>query len=92
MKKIYLKIDVYRGDVHICETYHLLTDNVTGFLFEESTGETRLFFKNANPIAYCRIHLTGTEFLSLVREDKNICRIKSATKEGSMFNYSLVTL
>jgi hypothetical protein len=89
MKKKYLQVIIYRGEDYINTTYYLLSDNVTGFSFEESCKETRLYFKNSNPFSFARIHITNIQFLQLM---SGKAQIFNSVKEGTSFSYSLITI
>jgi hypothetical protein len=90
MKKKYLKIEIYRTNEFISVGYYLLTDNITAFLFEASTREMRMYFKDANPFLFIRLHLTDMDFFDLM--NVNCSKVIESVKEGSKFNYSLIEL
>jgi hypothetical protein len=95
MKKKYLKISIWRNlkdPSFISTTLFLLTDNVSGFTFEFNPGESRLYFKNSNPFSYARLYLTDAKFFHLMREDKSKKTTIKVEREGSLFEYSIITL
>jgi hypothetical protein len=89
MKKKYLQIIVYRGEEHNSTSYYLLSDNVTGFTFESNSNETRVYFKNANPFSFVRLHITNVQFLQILSHEEQIVTV---AREGSSFSYLLTTI
>lgn len=86
MKKKYLTIEIEdKEGIKTKLDAFLLTDNVTGFISVIVEGNTRLYFKNANPFSYILVHLTGADFLNLVKGFKTF----TIEKEGSRFVYSI---
>ena len=88
MKKNYLRIDVYRQQIEITVAFHLLTDNVTSLIYEKSIGQTRIYFKDANPFAFIRVYIDQLQFRELIPAGKAIV----VEKEGSEFHYSIVSM
>lgn len=85
-KKVYLTIETNRGGETKCNTSYLLTDNVTGWTSEN--GETRIYFRNANPFSFVRLHLNHFDFSDMMKTRLR----KTANKEGTVFIYSVVEI
>jgi len=93
MKK-YLKIEIIRNENGVKRTVSLtnllITGNVSGWLFEESTKVTKVYFQNSNPFSFVNLYLKEHEFLGLCRDEK--FGAVAIDKQNTMFVYSVVEL
>jgi hypothetical protein len=79
MKKKYIIIETFRNTELKTSSVFLLTDNVTGYIFEND--ETRIYFKYTNPFAYIKIYLNAAQFRFLNKPVE-------IQREGTIFRYS----
>lgn len=93
MKK-YLKIEIVRTEngskKTISNTNLLLTDNISGWIYETSTQITKLYFHNSNPFSFINLYLTETDFLLLCRDPKS--GAMTTVKQSSIFIYQVIEL